>query len=231
MKKSILAIAVAILCITTGLSQEKGFVALSVGHSAALGDFGSKDPNNKDAGLAKSGVSYDLSLGYKLNKNLGITALYRLQGHEIDGQVLANQLSSQLPAGLTGTVETSGYAISSFLVGGYGSFEIAEKLNLEPRILIGYASINFPSINYKFNNGLVVNQSSVTGSDFGWLIGTGIKYNFDNHWCFLANLDYTSANVDIKNVVTSSNTGSSSKNNLTIKFSSFNSNIGIGYRF
>jgi len=231
MKKVVLVVSVAILSIAQGFSQDKGFVAVSIGNATPTGNFGSMDTNNSDAGLAKSGLMFDLSAGFKLKKQFGLTALLRSQANGLDVQPLANDLSNQLPSGITGTVQSDNWTSASFLVGGYGCFEIAKKLDLEPRLMVGYTSLTMPILDIRLSNGATVTQAAATSGDFGYLVGAGIKYNFDDNWCLLFNLDYAEAKVDFKDVAITSNVAATSKQNFSMKFSSFNSNIGIGYKF
>ena len=81
MKKSTFLLALATLLTTNSFSQDKGYIASSGGLGIPVRDFASKDINNKAAGYANQAAVVDLFFGYKLGKNLDISAMLRGQSN------------------------------------------------------------------------------------------------------------------------------------------------------
>lgn len=232
MKNLIILFAMSLLTATNCFSQDKGYVAISLGSSTPIGDFASKDPNNNSAGYAKSGAIFDISFGYKFGKNFGISALLRGQANSTDAQAIADQISRQNP-GVSGTVESKTWSIGGYMVGGYGSFPISPKISFDTRLLFGFLSAISPEITVNLvgpGGTAWVKQNSSSSSTFAYLIGAGFKYDVGKRICLLANFDYLGAKPEFSNVETTSSTGSSSKSTFSQSFGTINFGVGIGYR-
>lgn len=232
MKNLFILITISLFSATNCLSQDKGYIAISLGSSAPTGDFASKDPDNNSAGFATSGAIFDISFGYKFGKNFGIAALLRGQANGTDAQAIADEISKQNP-GISGTVESGTWGIGVYMVGGYGSFPISEKVSFESRIMFGFLSATSPDINVNLTGlggSAWVKQKSASSSAFAHLIGVGFKYDAGRRICLLANFDYLGAKPEFRNVETTTSLGTSEKNTYSQSFGTINFGIGIGYR-
>jgi hypothetical protein len=232
MKNLIILLTISLFTATNCFSQDKGYIAISLGSSTPIGEFASKDPNNNAAGYAKSGAIFDISYGYKFGKNFGISALLRGQANTTDAQAIADQLSKQNP-GVSGTVDSKAWSIGGYMVGGYGSFPISEKVSFESKAMFGFLSATSPelTVNLSGPGGTAwFKQNSSSSSTFAYLLSAGFKYNAGKRICLLANFDYLGAKPEFSNVETTSSTGSSSKSTFSQSFGTINFGVGIGYR-
>ena len=75
MKKLMTIFILVLLFDSFCFSQDKGYVGISIGPSIPTGDYASAELSNQKAGLAKTGAIFDISFGYKLGKNLGLSAM------------------------------------------------------------------------------------------------------------------------------------------------------------
>src|SRR6187200_265240 len=145
MKKSLLLCLLMCTLIIKGYSQDKGYIAVSLGPSFPSGDFGSKDVNNEAAGLATNGAIVDLTYAQKFGKTFGMTFLLRGQANDLDVQPLIDELHADLPL-VAWTAESSNWGIGAFMGGIYGSFPLDDngKFTFETRAMIGYANATSP---------------------------------------------------------------------------------------
>ncbi len=216
------------------MAQDKGYIAFSLGAALPTGEFGSVSSSDKYAGYALTGGLGDLSLGYKLGKNFGISGLIRGQVNETDEYGIAYALAKKTPVGVTVGVISGDWSVRSFLAGAYGSFPINEKLSFESRLMGGLVSASSASINTVFvgpGGSFTMQQNSVSATAFGFLIGAGLKLNVGSNICLLANIDYFETTPEFTSVVTT-NLGSSGTSDI-YRFSqpmnTFNFSV-VGYR-
>jgi hypothetical protein len=214
-------------------SQEKGYIAISIGPSIPTGEFASKNMDNESSGFANTGAIFDISFAYKLNKNFGLTAVLRGQANEVDAQALSKEMSKQLTSDITNSVSTGSWGIGGLLVGGYATVPFAKQLSFESRLMLGFITSTSPdmTINLSSPNGSAwVKQSSATAPAFAYLAGIGIKYDVAKRVCLLTNFDYLGANPQFVDVETTNSLGGLGKNDFTQAFGSVNIGFGVGFR-
>jgi hypothetical protein len=230
MKK--IVVALCILTFGSIYSQDKGYIALTIGASSPMGAFSSKNTNDDSSGLALTGAVVDLSMGYKLSKTLGVAFMIQKQANQLDGQVFIDNIKQNNPT-FSGTVATTSWIANSILVGGYGSFPIAKKISLESRALVGMAYASSPelSINLTDTNGnnAWFQKSSSNGSSFAYVVGVGLKYDLWKKFCLLAHVDYHNTKPTFKDTITT-NSGPLNSNSYSVTFQTINYGLGIGYR-
>jgi hypothetical protein len=222
---------VILLLASNVYSQDKGYIAVSLGPSIPTGDFASKDMDNNSAGFAKTGAIFDISFRYKLKNNFGVTAILRGQANQLDAQAIADEMSNKF--GISGTVKTNSWGIGGLLVGGYSTIPVAKQLTFESRLMIGFVTASSPDISINFNimsESGWVKQNTVTSSAFAYLAGVGLKYDAGKRVCLLANIDYLGAKPKFKDVETAFSDGTLEKDTFTQQFGSVNVGVGIGYR-
>ena len=233
MKNLRLILIIWLFAITKGLSQDKGYVAISIGPSIPIGDFASKDPDNDKAGLAQTGAIFDISFCYKLGKQLGVSALLRGQANSTDKQVIVNELATQLPSGVTADVDTGYWSAGALMVGGYGSFPLSKKISFDSKIMFGLLTASSPSFDINLNSGGGmgwVKQESVSSSAFAYLLGVGLKFDAGKRICLLANVDYMGAKPKFENVEIVGSDGTIQTTNWEQPYATINIGIGVGYR-
>ena len=236
MKKGSVLIVTFLRFVVIAFSQDKGYFAISLGPSIPLGDFASKDMDNESAGFAKPGAIFDLSFGYKLGKNVGVTALLRGQSNKLDGNAISNEMSKQLPDDVSEQTKVGSWAIGAFLAGVYSSIPVAKQVTFETRLMMGVLSVKAPEILIDLTGpgGTAwVKQKSASTTAFAYLAGIGIKYDAGKRVAVLANIDYLGAKPQFDNVEITTNLLDlqNETNDYTQDFGSINVSFGIGYRF
>jgi opacity protein-like surface antigen len=236
MKNFLTLMVILLLNTFTSFSQDKGYIALSLGPSFPLGEFASKDMDNESAGFAKPGAIFDLSFGYKLGKNVGVTALLRGQSNKLDGNAISNEMSKQLPDDVSEQTKVGSWAIGAFLAGVYSSIPVAKQVTFETRLMMGVLSVKAPEILIDLTGpgGTAwVKQKSASTTAFAYLAGIGIKYDAGKRVAVLANIDYLGAKPQFDNVEITTNLLDlqNETNDYTQDFGSINVSFGIGYRF
>jgi len=232
MKNFLIVLTLFLLTGTKCLSQDKGYIAISLGPSIPIGDFASKDANNNSAGWATTGAIFDISFAYKLGRNFGLSALLRGQANGIDNDAFASELAKQ--AGGNWTVDSKAWSIGGLMFGAYGSFPISDKVSFDTRAMIGFLNATSPELNVTLNGSggaAWVKQSSVSATSFSYLIGGGFKFDVGHKICLIANLDYLGAKPEFRDVeVTSSAGGAPNKSTFSQGFGAINFGFGIGLR-
>lgn len=227
----------ALLITTAGYSQDKGYIGLTFGAANPIGDYHSTDIDNDDAGLAKTGLFYDLSFAYKFGGSFGLTAVLRGQANPVNADEFASQVEDEFASvfgpGLSVKAESDPWSCGLFMAGGYGSFGLTDKLSFESRILIGLMSATAPEMTATVTDGIDSyweKQSAVTSTGFAFGVGAGLKFDVGNRICLLANLDYTSATVSFEDVEYISSDGDNYTDSFDQSLSTVNFGVGIGYR-
>lgn len=223
-----------LLCLTATIvhSQDRGFIGLGLGPSFALGDFASVDGNNDNAGFAAGGLLVDLSFGYKLGERFGVAGLIRSQANTLDADALAR---AAVAPGYMLTVQTGSYGLGGFFLGGYGSFEINEKLSFETRALIGYAVTQAPSSDFRYSNlsngqTILLKQGTASAGAFAYNVGIGIRRNLGKRFGLSTMLDFIGTNPEFEYQVTDFD-GSTSYTVVSQPVSALNVTVNFAYRF
>ena len=170
------------------LDDRKGYLAIMLGPSFPVGDYADDDLNNDQAGLAKTGFSlFLLDFGYKFHRNIGIAASWFGGSNPVDAQVLADGLAYNI--GGAWTVESGAFSYGGLFVGPMFSIPL-KKVDLDLRVVGGFATGFFPEIKVRSNTGVNFNQESANGSCFAYSIGAGTRVHFSKKLSFIARVDY-----------------------------------------
>ncbi len=223
------SLTLLLFSIQINAQDNNGYIGITIGPSIPIGDFASKDLANTNAGLANTGVSYDISFAHKLGgSNFGITALLRSQANPLDVQSVANGFASRF-FGTTWVVESKPWTLGALLIGGFGSFPITQKVTFDPRAMFGFASVASPDMTFDITGARGtgwIKQSSVISTSFAFLLGAGFKFEIGKKLFLITQIDYAYSNPEFNNVETVSDEGVRIRN--TISQSIQNINIGIG---
>lgn len=213
--------------------DQNGYIGISLGPSFPTGGFAKQDPDEKDAGWAKTGAIFDISFAYKFgNSNFGVAALLRGQANPMDAEAIADELAGQIP-GVLITVTTTNWQIGGLMLGGYGSFPISEKASFDTKALIGFMSTTAPEITTTATSTYGsewVKQSSKTASSFGYLLGAGFRFDLGKKLSFLTQVDYMGTKPEFKDVETTSSMGDYEKNDYTQKIQTVNLSVGLALK-
>jgi len=234
-RKALLAIVTLVTTFSLATAQDThNYIGISLGPSFPIGDYGSKDADNENGGLANTGAIFDLSYAYRFGQGpFGVTAMIRGQANLTDAQALANIFANQFP-GITWTVESDPWTIGCLMVGGFASFNLSGKTSFDARAMIGLAAANSPELNISANvQGIPiwVKQSSTYGSSAAFLVGAGFKFALGNRLYLLANLDYMGLKPEFEDVETIGSDGSRSFDTWSQPMATLNAGVGIAFRF
>lgn len=234
MKKAVFSLVALLTMASLSYSQdEKGYIGISLGPSIPMGDLSSKDVDNEAAGFANSGAVFDISFAYKLGEgNFGLTALLRGQSNPTDAQAIADVFAYEFPS-FGWTVDSDGWGIGGFMLGGFGSFPISKKYTFDTRAMIGFLSASSPEFNVTGTGpggSLWVKQSSKSATSFAYLIGAGFKFKISNRLYLLTNLDYLASNPEFLNVETIASDGSRQTDTWSQSLGTLNLSVGIALK-
>ena len=236
MKKLIIA-TVLLAFSFTAISQDKGYFGLEFGAAIPNNDYSSTDTSNNSAGYAVTGYHIGISGTYQFNKNWGLAYSWRRQKNGVDAQTLADQGAAQIPEA-TISVETKSYFLNGFMIGGFLTIPLTEKLHWDTKLMVGLMTATKPSINFSVSDGLnniEVEQKEVNSSSFSLGISSGLRLDVAEKLALTFNIESVYANPTYKDIEsetklngvlmeTSKETYSQSINNLNI-------GLGLVYRF
>ena len=218
----------------------KVMVSLAIGPSIPIGNFGSDDFSNLKSGNASVGVSFDLSLKYKLEKKYGLVAMLRSQTNSFDEEAYEKRLRDRNPdPALTWSVSASKWRIGGLLVGAYGTIPVGniKENTLQARGLVGYLNATSPEINAVatgFSQPVFSKTVESSGGGFAHLFGVTFTRSYKNNFSWYASLDYLGAGLGFNNVVNSSNSFGqtlTTTSSNTQSYTTINMGIGISYLF
>ena len=234
MQKAIVLIFSMSLLTLKCQSQEKGYIALSLGSSIPVGEFASQDINNEKAGLAKLGAFIDISYATKLGKSFGISVLLRGQSNAIDNHRIEAELSKLNP-GINFTVSSKNWGASNLMIGGYGSFPLNSDnhSSFETRALIGILSGTSPEILFNATYGNTSQNyitRSVSATSYSFLIGVGFKFEVSKKLCVLTNVDILGSEPKFNYKVITYSTTPGESFDFRQQITTVNVGVGVGFR-
>jgi hypothetical protein len=214
-KLNVALLAAALLMCINGFGQqsktstrEKSFLILSGGPSFPLGDYGSSDINNTEAGLAKTGYNVNLQYAYYLTNNFGLTATALYTKHAID-----NSLFSSVNA------SADHWQYFAFVVGAINSAPVSPKAAFDFSLMTGIARVNSPKVSS--NNSEVLAERWATTVPLK--ADANMRFHLKNKWQFLAGLNFMYMDPKFKD--------QSTNDNFSQKMNILGLNAGIGFGF
>jgi hypothetical protein len=182
---------------------DKNTLSFSIGTSFPVGNFSSTDPSNNLSGYAVPGISANFSFNHKLNKQLGLTAVFYGQRNGINTKTLSNQLDKSYffpqfinaedppnfqPGGqevyYNWDIEKKYWYLESAMLGVTEELSLNNnKLSFVVKALIGAAYAQSPTLNGKSitdTSYSVFNQSSASAFGFSYLLSTGMNYKLSD---------------------------------------------------
>ena len=240
MKKIITTALIAISMIS--YAQEKqGHIAVAIGGARPVGNFASKNINNDDAGYATNGISYEVSVAYKIKEsNFGVTGMFHYQFNHSD--LTSLDISNQGGLGITQSVSaTSTWAISGLMAGGFGEFPITEKVVFTSRAMFGFLKATSPDIKisgrtpaippYYTSQEFRYFQPAQISSSLSYLLGIGLKVNIGKRFNLLLNYDYIGLKPTFDTSKLTDDKKNDDKGSFKQSMSSLNLTAGFAFRF
>lgn len=148
----------------------KGYLGFMLGPSFPYGSYSAT--GNYDDGYAQTGVNINLlTFGYKVWKNLGITASWSGMANPLD---------------IWGTDGT--LAVGNLMAGPMYSFKLSEKIELDLRLMLGYTT----------EQRKVDFMETATANGPSWAAGAMLHYNFAKRWQAIMNFENYHTQLDIQ---------------------------------
>jgi hypothetical protein len=193
-------------------------ISFSVGTSLPIGDFGSSNFSNDNAGFAKFGEGLNFSFEHKISTSFSLSAMLYGQRNPLNTKAFESEFSNGLFSyGGTygGTTDVNPpptinipnwkfkktkWLSAGFLVGGVNEFSLSPKKNnlfIDIKAMIGLAYSMSPNL---YGSGAsdtasgtqTMNCKSAIG--FNYLVGGGLRYNITPTYCLLFDAQYLGTN-------------------------------------
>jgi len=212
-------------------SQERGYLGITVGGSAPIGDFGSIEGDK--VGCAIGGFTGDLSLSYRGTKQYGVYFALRLQVNPLDEKPFLDMMRASSTS-VDWTAELGSWITLQTQIGLFVTLPINERISFDPRIALGLTVAGSPSIKMTTSSGgssAGLEQKVGSSAAFSFSAGGNFKFNFSSErYALLVGADFYSCEPEFKDVEIVS-MGSTEKSNFKQSIQTVSFNIGLGIRF
>lgn len=192
------------------LAQTKSGLSLSLGAGLPLGEYGSKDANDPASGLAKLGALADLSYQHRFGKsNFGWMATLRYRFNGVDKNASIAPFAAEFPD-FSWSMNHCRWSAAEALVGGYYERPLTRKLSLSASLELGVAQCWSPketiqgvrdSVGFGPTDLIEANLHSVSATAFTALAGLSARYQWRDHWSFVARLNYSYLKPTFNNMI------------------------------
>lgn len=232
----------------SSVAQQKGtsFIGISGGISVPLGNWGktatasslmSINGTIDDVhGWANIGGFGSVDGGWFFSRHFAIGGMFKYGTYNLKGvDSLSQGYEESFDVDTTRTTHTN-YKIWSIMPGIYYNLNLADKLSLTARALVGIAHASTPQILVTIEDGGVFDapaiQYSSSKTSFAWDVGAGLRYLITRHFAVDLRADYfyTKPDFKINNSVRVNNAGREvTEYNQPLE--SVNASLGIAYIF
>lgn len=233
MKKYSAILIITLFTSAISHAQNKGYIGFSLGPAFAIGNFGSADPTNENAGLAKTGATVEFSGGYNITPRFGFCATIVGQANPLNTDAIKKDFDQRYD--VQSAVKDGFWSSAGALAGVFSSIPLNDAFSFEVRTQVGAlhsASPELYIIYIDFIRSVQIQQKSVTATALAITAGAGFTYRAGTRLCFMANVDYLRTRPEYKDVQSSNNISG-----LTVTTRSFsptietlNLRLGIGFR-
>lgn len=194
----------------------KHFLAINGGYTLPVGDFGSSDLSNEDAGLAKEGYNININLGYGISEKWGIMGAFVYSDLAVDKSIF----------GADPDIKIEHWKYYGVLAGPMLLLPSSPKVKFDLNFMVGAANFTSPKIMYAGET-LMSDESSIAAS---FQTGADIHYMFGKKGIIFGGLSYfyaqPSFNVDYQDEL-----GQPATEKVSQKISTLNLFAGVGFRF
>lgn len=235
--KSKFIIVLILFCCLNAFSQDNGFLGLELGVSVPNGAYASKNSEISGSGYATTGFHLGISGTYLFSENWGIAYSWRTQQNGIDAQTIADQAASELND-FDITVNAGTYSLNGFMIGGFVTLPLREKIHWDSKVLMGFMTAKKPFVTITANDGInVIESQQMEENSISFSLGiySGLRFDINNKMAFTAGLESVFANPTFDNVETVGIANGvvfdTSTDKITQSINNLNISLGIAYRF
>lgn len=132
----------------TTATATKSVLAFHAGPSFPVGDFGSNDFDNEQAGFAKTGFTIDLNYGYQFHPNAGIAASVFYNKYNMHNVVMDIVLEGRLNEEVTLDIMDN-WQFYGITAGPMLTFGLAKNIWTDLRLMGGVVNTKSPKISYE----------------------------------------------------------------------------------
>lgn len=195
--------------------NNKFFISIAGGPTIPVSDFASKNFNNENAGLAKTGFTTNLQFGYQILKNLGVTTTVLYSTYNLDVSEFAQY-----------GVTADHWQHYGLLAGPMFTWPVNDKLKTNFKVLGGIMNVNSPLVEFADGTNLM-NEEWATS--FAMQLGADLRISFTPNLYLITNVDYNFMKPKFDGgIYVGDGTPTSA---FEQKINAINASIGIGVNF
>ena len=176
----------------TESKPKKGFLGVYFGPSFPVGNFGSSEWNNDNAGFAKMGYQMAvIDFGVKFVPNFGLAASLKGSSIPMNVQYIADQYA--LEYGGQFVVKSTRWGLGGFYVGPFVTIPL-KKLEIDFRLMTGLMIATSPELSVTWQTtGETQTQNGEVGPSISITVGTGLRYHISKSVSLVATGEYLRA--------------------------------------
>jgi hypothetical protein len=219
MKKIITATFLATIISISGLAQEKRnffrngtYLLVTAGPSFPFNDFASDDISNRNAGMAKTGLTVDLKLGHHVDRVFGLAANAVYGRYAVDKSYVGNAPG----------VSIEPWQYYGILAGPMVTGTLSRRASFDFSVLTGAVFVNSPKAVDR-NNLVVADSDWSTAVPFK--LSADFRFRFNATGYFVVGTTYTYMHPEFKM------TSQTESNKFRQNMNAVGINAGIGFSF
>lgn len=235
MRRRITLLFLLFLIVTTGYSQ-RNYLGLSFGGSLPSEEFAKKSLA-EDGGYALPGFVLEFSGAYIFDYYLGIAGTFTFSTNSLDSKQLKEDLVEAIPGPVPPVVTEvifnhGSWMYSNIMAGPILTIPVW-KLNFDFRGVAGLSFLMSPpwELTVKTDQETYFERHSGQTVNFGYMLGTGIRFNVNSSYAIRISADYFRSKQSFMvndDGLVSNITGKSS---YDMNVGTVNINLGLAYRF
>jgi hypothetical protein len=174
------------------------------GAAIPVGDFGKKDVQKPEAGIARIGLTGGVTATVKLAKFVGLSVAYNYQMNGVDEEAIKSSMMLYNP-GVTFAVNATRWVATGFYGGLYFTFPVAaeERVSLDFNFKAGMPKFVIPELSitgsYRGNSATTW-QREVETHALAFTGGMGIQYKASDQAALRVGISFLQAKPEFKNV-------------------------------
>ena len=158
---------------------KNGYIAVMVGPAIPVGQFRNNESSNRQAGFAKTGLTFSaVDLGYRF-KYVELTAMLMGSANFITQNVISRD---------------NAWIYSGIFIGSVIPRDISKKVQTGVKVMLGYIVATSPEFSLAG-----VAQPKQSGRGLAITVGINARYNALDRWCAIADIYYLSSDPKFDN--------------------------------
>lgn len=224
--------------VTTTKAFARNRIAFHLGASIPESDYGNRNENNANAGLAKTGTNFNICYNHFYTPNIGLAIKDFSVASFVDREAMCNSISNSIGGKWT-TDDDPSWDVNGLLFGLTFDFKDDYDTHYEFNLLNGPMMMTSPDVKFTTlsNNYSYIRQEDATSNlNWGFDFGFGINRRISKRWDLMASVDYMICDFkfdEIKSYMFFNDYDyyDLTEKNKSMKFQALNITIGFGYNF